>query len=509
MPFQIEPMTDAVAVGLVRPRSVRIWIRSEQPGLISVQWWSAGQAAEAQIEIQGENERNNTFSVELPLKDANQEPLIPLTRYEFRVIHQAHGHMLGEGSFETPPPTAETTPSSFSIGLISCNLPFDKTGAVRTESIQMLCAALKCLRAHDVKFVLTVGDQLYSDFPRPLSLFDPAYFRTVAPTGRTRLQDCTAQEVRRLYQQRYRTFFALPEWQRLHAEFPCYPILDDHDVVDNWGSSPDHQTGEWHEVGVGARSAYADYQAARVIDTGQDLPDSFHYSFEYGCTATFVTDIRSGRTAGPSARMLSDRQLSDFQEFLQRHKDKRVLFIVFSVPIVHLPTKLARFLDRLIPSVREFADRWSTMGHVRDRDRILRMIYRHQQQNPRQQIVFLSGDIHVGCVHKIRWDAATTPLYQFISSPITNANDAWIRQLSQMMIRLNRRIRTTEPELSGKVQVINGVGEHTRNPFAYLNVGIVDIKTQPPHKDPSIQFFLYSHSGDEPVCVYQSPEVSR
>lgn len=150
--------------------------------------------------------------------------------------------------------------------------------------------------------------------------------------------DCTGEEVRRIYQERYRRFWNQPEWKALHAEIPYYPILDDHDIIDNWDSRPEHLTPKWQAVGAGGCMAYFDYQGSRELSsvTG-DRPESFHYPIVYGHTAVFVMDLRSNRRAGDDGQLLGISQEEDPIRFLETHWDKKVLFILISVPVVHLP----------------------------------------------------------------------------------------------------------------------------------------------------------------------------
>ena len=163
----------------------------------------------------------------------------------------------------------------------------------------MLRAVRRCLIEHNTKIVFAMGDQMYSDYPPPLSLFDKDYFQIVAPPNRQNIQQCSVPEVRDLYHMRYRQFWSLPEWKALHTDFPCYPIVDDHDLVDNWGSIPAHQTDAWRAFIEGARRACFDYQASRMLPVADQLPGSFHYQATYGHSSFFVMDLRSSR--GPEA----------------------------------------------------------------------------------------------------------------------------------------------------------------------------------------------------------------
>lgn len=509
--FQNEPLRDMVAIGAIDAHWARLWVRSDRPGALIVRWWRKGEERyfeETRLEIVEENERDNTCSVQLPPDFTKGGRLIPLCRYGFRVTRLADGHILGEGSFETAPGHPEQTPSRFSIALMSCHQPFTRKGAVAKKAVQMLRAANHCMRQHNTKFVLMVGDQMYSDYPKSLSLFDPDYFSSIAPPGRRRVQDCSPSEVRRLYQRRYRHFWNLPDWQALHREFPCYLILDDHEMIDNWGSDPAHQSPQWRAVGEGARMACFDYQASRVLPATGALPDNFHYSFAYGHTATFVMDLRSNRKAGEGGQLYSDAQERNLQDFLHGHRHKKILLIVLSVPAVHLPRQLAKLVARLPPSDEDFSDRWSSGAHVRDRDRFLRIIYRHQRLYPRQHLVLLSGDIHIGCVHQILWRQGGPPLYQMISSGITHSPGFLIQTASALSIRLNRSIATLDNSLSGTVRLFKGIGGCAKNPYDGLNLGIIEIETSAPGAEPKVQFLLYGHQKEHPVCVYRSARVS-
>jgi alkaline phosphatase D len=46
-----------------------------------------------------------------------------------------------------------------------------------------------------------------------------------------------------------------------------------------------------------------------------------------------------------------------------------------------------------------------------------------------------------------------------------------------------------------------------QNPYGGLNVGILEIETPTPGASPTLRFYLYSHRGEEPVCVYKSPPL--
>ncbi|MCP4352358.1 MAG: alkaline phosphatase family protein [Desulfobacterales bacterium] len=493
-------LSEMTAVGMTEPFSARLWLRSHQSGRIRVTWHPEGDdnnTWETIVEIPEENEHDNTAVIRLPPENGSAPPLVPMHRYRFRAYH-ADGRLIGKGGFETAPETPEQYPSDFSIALMSCHQPFNMKGELTPESSMMLKAARQCMKEHNIKYVLTTGDQVYSDYPPALSLFSPKYFASEAPKGRQQIQDCTPGEIRQLFHQHYRLFWNLPEWKAIHSEFPCYPMLDDHDIVNNWGSVPEHQLPEWQKVGQGARMAYFDYQGSRVLNPGKGIPDDFHYKFTYGPSATFVMDIRSNRVAGDNGQLYSSEQEASLIRFLSQNQERRIIFIVLSVPVIHIPRFLARVAAWFPRSPEDFSDRWSSPAHIRDRDRFLKIIHEHQQRFPFQRIVLLSGDIHMACVHQIQWHSDAPVMYQMISSGITHCIGFFMGHASDLLIRMNRRISTEDKELTGKLGMVRGIRGKNRNPYKKLNLGIIEVS------DSRLRFHIYGHKKGTPYCAFRS-----
>lgn len=503
--FRNPPLSDAVAIGRIGAHNARLWFRSGTPGRVAIEWeGEGGDSGRASAEIAHENDGDNTGAVEIP----GSGRLRPLARYFYRARHE-DGHILGEGNFVTAPASAAETPEKFSIALMSCHQPFDDNGEIMADASAMLRATQKCLREENVRLVLMVGDQMYSDYPGSLSLVNRDFFKVKAPPGRKELTDCNAEEVRRLYQERYRHFWNLPEMKAIQAEHPVYMIWDDHDIVDNWGSDPAHQEPPWKSVGEGARRAAFDYQASRVMDW-QPLR-AFDYPIVYGNQAIYIMDLRTERRVGRNGRLFSDEQQQRLCAFLEEHADKPFVHIVLSVPLIHLPRFLSQIVARMTPNGEDFSDRWSSWTHVRDRDAFLKLIHAHQQRHPKQRVVLLSGDIHIGCVHELRWqDESPHRLYQVVSSGYTHKTGPLIAFGSKNLIRLTRRVQTRDGQRVGRVRFFRGNARESRtgNPLGGLNFGLIEIASGDDGASAEARFRLYTHDGDEPVCVYRSPPVT-
>ena len=265
-----------------------------------------------------------------------------------------------------------------------------------------------------------------------------------------------------------------------------------------------HLKDGWPAVGEGARWAYHDYQAARVIPHGGELPASFHYQVAYGHTAIFFMDLRSEREADDSGQLYSDAQEADLRAFLEQNRTRKVLLLVLSVPVVHLPRALAEVAARATPDGEDFSDRWSSLSHVKDRDRFLEILHAHQVAHPEQRVVLVSGDIHVGCVHRLHWSEPAPDLFQIVSSGLTNKASWPVRIGAKLLIGLNRKVATLDGELHAKVKLVKGE-QGGKNPYGRLNMGVIEVETPAPEAAAKLRFYLYGHDEGEPVCVYRSP----
>lgn len=504
--FRNEELSDGVAVRAVTSDSAHIWLRTSRPGQHRIAWWPAekdGDAGEISFEIPAENDADNTQGIRLP---SEGDAFKPMTLYKYRVT--TGDHVVGEGRFRTFPEGPADSPKTLSFAILSCNQPFDSEGNVRPDTRQMLRAIYRVLERHNCAFIVNMGDLTYSDMPLSLSLFDPEYFERIAPPGRGELRDCTTAEVRRLYNARQRRFWSLPELRAIAADFPNFNILDDHDIVDNWGSDPAHRRSEWRSVGEGARWSYHDYHATYASHRPEKLPESFHYDFSYGHSSFFVMDIRSERWVDvDEGRLFSPSQEQDFVSFLERTRDQKSVFVVLSVPPVHLPRFLAHMVARLSRNGEDFSDRWSSLGHIDDRNRFMRRLREHQRKHPEQRFVLLAGDIHVGCAHEIRWSDDGASVYQLISSGFTNRVGRLVQAGARWLMHLNSGLNPGDDAPTADVHRIRGVEGRKENPYAALNVGIVQVSVDDPDKPASLEYFLYGHDGDEPVCVYQTPPL--
>ncbi len=504
-------MERAVAVGRVSPRGVRLWMRSPGGGPHRLELWLAAVPSERvayDFDMGDRSYSDHTHAFAFPDDIPGARPLEPVTEYGFR-LSRADGMRVGEGRFETLPSRRSQMPKRFCIGVASCHQPFDEKGEMHEMGVRMLRVARAAWERCDVKQVLWVGDQLYADFPENQSLFDPEYFKTVGPPGRKSLLECTHDEALAVYHARYRRNWGHPDWMALQARFPGYPILDDHEVVDNYGSLPEHHEKKWRHLRDAAEAAYRHYQQSRVMPLTPGFEGPYDYSFEYGAAAGYVLDVRSERrsTDGDHARVFAPHQLQHFSTWLNANADAPVLFIVVSVPPFFMPAWLSRIARYVPGSFREDAhDRWMHPQYRADRCRMLELIKHHQQRHPRQKVVLVGGDVHVGYVARCDWRTEpATSLFQFVSSSITHK----MSSLDWHMARHIPRTHFALSDLDGKwarIHLLGGsMSRVLEQPVGGLNVGTIEVELD--GDDVRLNFKLYGedeHAPEEPKLLFES-----
>ncbi len=521
--FASHQLKNMIAVGITGPRWVRLWMRTDVPGIHEIQIFG-GRLGQQNLKVLVPPGQlgDKTLAITYP-RSAENPPLDPLTRYRYRVVRTSDGNPLGEGSFETSPVGDADTPSKVVIALMSCHQPFNDRGTVTPEADRMLRLLPRILQENNVKFVLPCGDQIYADSPGVFSVFrNPYLIRQVVP-GKTDIFKCLPEEVRRVYDMRYRTFWSLEPIRKMYANYPCYPAMDDHEIRGDWGSVPEHSNPDYRRVLDGALWAYFDYQASSVLPPMKQRPRSFHYQFSYGNIGVFVMDIRSERSTNPLNPLFSEVQFNDFRTFLRDNGDKKVLFIVASVPVVHLARLLTDIgVDVINPILSifdkdiDFPDHWSFRANIPARNAFLSLLHEHQQAHPKQRVAILSGDVHIGNAFGIHWRGGNRPrLYQFTSSPISAMFRGFEADVTTLGPKLLSTIDSPRTKFGGPcvgdVALLPGAsGAGFQNPFIGMNVGLIEVQRSGDGDVSTLRFKLIgSHpKEDRAVTYYESPYLT-
>jgi alkaline phosphatase D len=478
MAFGDDKLENIIGVGAVDHRSARLWFRAARPGTYAVEVKGPGGALHGRtsVEIEPGNTNDNTATLVYPATG----DLAPLNRYTVHVASEDGLVVVGEATFETAPVGAKDAPPDFGIGVFSCHQPFSSEGEVSPNSMRLLNQLPQFFQNNGVKFLLNVGDQIYADEPGPFALMSPVY-------GKQRwgkpFAQLTPAEMRAAFQERYRIWWKQVPWLKLLSSYPSYPILDDHEVFDDWGSVAAHESEPYRSVIQAGRLAYLDYQGSRCLPwqggEGDVAPSSLDYSFSYGQVATFVFDLRSERRLVPEPRVISPEQLARFQAFLAANRQAQVILVVTSVPLVHLPEWVTALGEKLFGTSVDFPDHFSAPHNQPDRSRILDSIQTHlsQPETKRQRLVVLGGDVHVGCAFTLRFVGGAKPLmYEFTTSAITNRIQGWhadVALLGPQVFDLTRRMANDKVDVS-LLPAAQNAGH--ANPTAELNAGLIECK---------------------------------
>lgn len=501
--FHRAPLASALGAGQTEARRVRLWGRSPSAGrheLVILELASRRMLTRVEINVSAEAASDGVWAVQYPDDFAAAPPLEPLTRYEFSVKSLETQRSLGAGRFETAPLGSDDTPDRFAFAAVSCHLPFDDDGRSSTRACQLLELLPEVFERHGVKRIIMMGDQIYGDYPPRCSLFDPAYFRRVAPRGRERLLDCTREEVRQLYQERHRIFWKHEGFQRIQSRFACHMMLDDHEIVDNFATAPEHSTPRYANLRLGALDAFYDYQAARELPLESGArPRAFYHGFEYGSVAAFIMDLRSERKASEAqVEVCSEAQWQALEAFLADNGDKQALFLVLSVPLLHVPDWLATVGVALGEADGDVDDRWMNPRMEACRERLLSLLHEHQKAHPRQKLVLLGGDVHVGAVSRLSWSDGVPDSYQLISSAVTNRVGFMLRSLADLVPKIGAVVgRGGGAEFQGKLLEVgpnHACEGDPCNPYVHLNAGIVEVQ-RISATESSVRLLLVGHDG--------------
>lgn len=520
--FASHLVRNLVGVGITEPRSVRLWMRTDVPGIHELQLFKGSSVIRsARVEIPAGQAGDNTAVIPYP-GSTGHPPLDPLTRYRYRIVRTGDGETLGQGSFETPPGRDSDTPQKVVIGLLSCHQPFTDRGTISPEADRMLRVLPRILRENDVKFVLPCGDQMYADDPGIFSLFNkdnPYLIRQAFPNRKIlprNIFECTEQEVRRLYDLRYRMFWSMPAIRQMYANYPCYPTMDDHEIKNGWGTEPEHSGSKYKNILRGALDAYRDYQASSVLPAqpvlGMRKSGSFHYDFSYGNIGIFIMDLRSQRYNLPprGRQMFSRAQFDDLRLFLRKNSHKKVLLIVSSVPVVFVPGVLADTSRRLHIKESNFVDHWSHPSNRKVRDEFLSLLHAHQQGHPNQRVALACGDVHIGNAFGIHWQGGRKPrLYQFTSSALTALETRTTQFLVEKAPRLVSGVTCPSTSFGGpcsaRVSHLEAVNEtSSHNPFTGLNVGLIEVQRFGDVSNLKFKLIGYHPMEERPVIYFES-----
>jgi alkaline phosphatase D len=379
--FPDGEMTESLALGDVTDRSVRIWARlPDGPREVTL---SIDRAPVAQGTLTPDPARDHVGAVVLRLDT-------PRPGEAFNV--DAHG-MSRQGRFAPTP----DRPAAFGFAFGSCHQPFEErvvdSRLKRHDGARIYPAARQLAEERDTRFLMLLGDQVYSDAVSNLSV-------------RKRLADdegVTDDDLVATYRHLYRGYFNERGFRELAESLPAYLIWDDHDIYDGAGSLMRPSAFD-ERLRNAAGQAYREYQHLRNPGANVDDSPPFAYPFWFADVGFYVLDLRGMREFN-ERRLLGEAQWESLDAFLAEADERGTptVFIAASVPVVHESPAIASFLEGLRTSPgHDVRDRWDVPHFRHERKRLLERLFSWQSARPHRQVVILSGDVHVGAAFSLR-----------------------------------------------------------------------------------------------------------
>ncbi len=439
--FPDGELDEGLFLGAVTDRSVQVWVR-RPAGAATVRLTVDG-AEPVEASIHPDPDHDFVDAVRLELAQARPDA-------PFQVALDA---MTRRGRL-APAPDART-PFSFAFG--SCHQPFTdpplNNRLARHPGAAIYPRMQELLRERDARFLLLLGDQVYSDAVSKVSV------REVL----ARDESLTDDDLLETYRHLYRGYFNERGFRELTEAFPAYLMWDDHDIFDGWGSLL-RETDFDRRLFRAAETAFREYQHVRNPAGEIEGPPPYAYGFWHGDVGFFVLDLRSERDY-EEQRILGSEQWGRLDRFLDgaTERDTRTLFIGASVPVVHASPALMRALEGLPTGTgRDIRDRWDVPAFAAERTQLLERLFGWQTAAPGRQVIILSGDVHVAAAFSLRPRRGRGRLAQWTSSALSTPGGLQHVLANRLVTRL---VRLGEKELR-----VWRRGLATGN-----NVGVVDV----------------------------------
>ncbi|MDP1900165.1 MAG: alkaline phosphatase D family protein [Rubrivivax sp.] len=228
--------------------------------------------------------------------------LAPATQHdiELRLVQPDNvERVLARGSVRTLP----TDPRRLSIAFASCHLPGTPTSLNRWQALAA---------RGDIDLAFLIGDQIYGD-------------------GIEKIFSDTSDWNER-YARRYNQLWAYQPVRRVLRSRPMYMTLDDHEVVDDWGTEKVDPVRE----AAGVRAYRIFQHAHNPVGFGATRLD---YSMRRGPAAFYVTDSRTARGKDAKFPVMGKAQFERLRAWSRSAEVRTadLVFVVVPVPPAMLP----------------------------------------------------------------------------------------------------------------------------------------------------------------------------
>lgn len=390
-------LPQGVAVGDVSSQRAVLWLRTDGPAVVHVEWaplavWEgaaklATVAAPVLTTALLTTTAETDYTLSIPL-----EGLSPATRYRYQVLVSATGRTQGQPT-AIPAFKGEflTLPDDKTSAAVTFAWSGDLGGQKRCRQGAAGYPIFDVIRRYHPDFFLFLGDTIYGDDICPSPPNEPgAEFKA------------TTLETYRLRHRYQRGAEAL---RRFLETTPVYVIWDDHEVQNNF-------SGPYNGQMPAARQALKEYWP---IFSSQDDPHRLYRRVRYGVDLDlFILDTRQYRSRnadpdGPGKTMLGSAQLTWLLDGL------RTSTATWKVIVTSVPLSIPKGDSRL-PGNDGWAGGPDGTGFERERQVIVDTILHHKVNN----VVFLGGDVHLVQVSAYDPDRdGVTDFHEYVVGPLS------------------------------------------------------------------------------------------
>jgi len=391
-------LSHGVAVGDVSSQSALLWLRTDGPASVQIEWatvsrWEraaklatvvAPVSRTASITTTAETD----YTLTIPL-----EGLRPATRYRYHVLvtsadqttTQLSASLVAKGEFATLPD--EKTSASVAFAWSG-----DLGGQKRCRQGAGGYPIFDIIHRQHPDFFLFLGDTIYSD---DICLSPPN-----EPGADFKATTLQTYRVRHRYQR------GAEALQRFLRTVPVYVMWDDHEVKNNFA-------GPFEEQMPAGRQAFREYWP---IASPADDPHRLYRRVRYGADLElFILDTRQYRSRnadpdGPAKTMLGAAQLAWLLDGLSTST------ATWKVIVTSVPLSIPKGGDATVPGYDGWAGGPDGTGFERERRVIVDTILSHKLKN----VVFLAGDVHFAQVNAYDPDRdGVIDFHEYIAGPLS------------------------------------------------------------------------------------------
>lgn len=331
-------------VGSTTHDEVKIWVQTHEP-----------LALECRVYLDAEgNEQvpNSPFCFTTEAADGSAGTVtaaIPHDdkRYYYRIFERKDGSSAPISPIHSfrAFPDFDKQIESFSFALVSCNKPKNFNDRKELSYRNMWRNLYLEMSSQNAAFLLMVGDQVYADHKK----FN---------AWKKSLKGVSRESALELYREVYFKHWKYPEMKMTLSSFPTFMIWDDHEITNGWGSSCEHGNNRYQEIFDASRKVYEEFKHCHnpeplprpVEGSSESAHRPYYYAFRYGSVAFLVLDLRGNRKIwdkDQDKKLLGREQWAALRQWFESKeaKDSKILFLVSSVPMIHIKMMLAKILQ--------------------------------------------------------------------------------------------------------------------------------------------------------------------